>query len=123
MPKQFETSVASTSKKSTLPAKRKLTNARDYKGGKKETSKKRTIFDKAVKEEKQKRFAAKLPGINVVEELKNGPCKNYERYNAHVKSGEKWNQELYDDDMVRLATCYSQTLESGDRFCNNIIKI
>ena len=86
-------------------------------------SKKKVIFDKVVKEEKRKQFAAKLPGINVVKELKNGPCKNYERYNAHVKSGEKWNVELYDDEMMRLATCHSQILESGDRFCNNIIKI
>jgi len=86
-------------------------------------SKKKVIFDKAVKEEKRIRFAAKLPGIDVVEELKNGPCKHYERYNAHVKSGAEWNAELYDDDMMRLATCHSQILESGDRFCNNIIKI
>ena len=86
-------------------------------------SKNKKIFDKAAKEEKRKKIAETFPGIDFAEALKNGPCQHYDCYNTHVRSGAEWDENLYDSEMTRLATSHSQTLESGDRFCNNIIKI
>ena len=94
-------------KKGTLSAKRKLPNARDYKGGKAEMKKKKVVFDKATKEEKRKLIAANFPGIDIVKELKNGPCKHYNRYNARIRSGGKWNEETCDDEILRLSKCHS----------------
>ena len=81
------------------------------------------IFDKAAKEEKRKLIASSFPGINFAKALKNGPCPHQDRYNAHVRSGAEWDDKSYDEEMVRLATCSTQIIESGDRFCNKVIKI
>ena len=87
MPKEIVTGgTSSSAKKATRPAKRKLPNARDYKGGKKEMDKNKKIFDKAAKEEKRKLIASYFPRIDFETALKNGPCAHYDRYNDHVKS-------------------------------------
>ena len=124
MPKERVTGgTSSSSKKGTRPPKRKLPNKRDYKGGKKEMAKNKKIFDKAAKEEKRKMIAAAFPGINIEIALKNGPCPHYDRYNKHVRSGADWDPKLIDDEMMRLSSCNKQTMESGDRFSNKVIKI
>ena len=45
------------------------------------------ILEKDKLESKRKVTANNFPGINLDEELENGPCKNYEMYNTHVRSG------------------------------------
>ena len=119
-----DTDVASTSaKKRSLPGKRNLPNARNYKGGKKQMSKNKVIFDKAAKEEKRKQIAEKFPKIDFVQALNNGPGHHYVRYKTHVRSGEEWSEELGDPEMLRLKTCHSQILRSGDRSCNKVVKL
>ena len=81
------------------------------------------ISEKAAKEEKRKVIAEKFPKIDFVEPLKNGPGHHYVRYNAHVRSGKEWSDELCDPEMLRLKKCEIQIIKSGDRSGNNVIKI
>ena len=95
MPKEIVTGgTSSLRKKATRPVKRKLPNARDYKGGKKQMDKNKKIFDKAAKEEQRKLIVSYFPGIKIEREVKNGPCPHYDRYNAHVRSGADWDENL-----------------------------
>ena len=85
--------------------------------------KNKVLFDKAAKEEKRKQIAEKFPEIDFVQALNNGPGHHYVCYNAHVRSGEEWSEELGDPEMLRLKTCESQILRSGDRSWNKVVKI
>ena len=80
------------------------------------------ISEKAAKEEKRKEIAEKFPKIDFLTALKNGPGHHYVRYNAHVRSGKEWSDELCDPEMWRLKKCKIQIIKSGDRSAN-VIKI
>jgi len=60
--------------------------------------------------------------INLTEELKNGPCKHYQLFNAHVRRGDNC-RESQDRTLKTLATCNKQTLDAIKSTSDKIVLI
>ena len=71
---------------------------------------------------KHNAIVASFRVINLDEELKNGPCTNYESYNALVRSGDDCTKS---DDLalLRLAKSTTQSLDTGSSISTQIIPI
>ena len=100
-------------KNTTKTTKRQLETSINFQGGQLLMKRSKCILEKDKLESKRKENAKNFPGINLDDELESEPCKHYERYNAHVRSGVEW-KESDDPALLRLANSTTQPLDAGE---------